>query len=146
MPKNAGQKIKLLMLYDILQRETDEEHPLSTEELIEKLREKGIEAAPRVLPRDISLLNEYSFEVLSYKKKSYYYYVAYRRFDTAELRVLIDAVQAANFIPEAHTEDLARRKPTRKIWQGALRDWRGNIVRSCSADRRSVLILPRRTI
>ncbi len=109
MPKNAGQKIKLLMLYDILQRETDEEHPLSTEELVEKLREKGIEAAPRVLPRDISLLNEYGFEVLSYKKKSYYYYVAYRRFDTAELRVLIDAVQAANFIPEAHTEDLARR-------------------------------------
>ena len=68
MPKNAGQKIKLLMLYDILQRETDEEHPLSTEELVEKLREKGIEAAPRVLPRDISLLNEYGFEVLSYKK------------------------------------------------------------------------------
>ena len=27
----------------------------------------------------------------------------------AELRILIDAIQAANFIPEAHTIDLAKR-------------------------------------
>lgn len=33
MPRNAEQKIKLLVLYDILQRETDEEHPLSTDVL-----------------------------------------------------------------------------------------------------------------
>lgn len=109
MPRNAEQKIKLLVLYDILLRETDEEHALSTDEIVEKLRERGIDIARKVLPCDIALLNKYGFEVLSYKKRSYYYYVAYRKFDVAELRILIDAIQAANFIPEAHTIDLAKR-------------------------------------
>ena len=109
MPRNAEQKIKLLVLYDILLRETDEEHALSTDEIVEKLRERGIDIARKVLPGDIALLNKYGFEVLSYKKRSYYYYVAYRKFDVAELRILIDAIQAANFIPEAHTIDLAKR-------------------------------------
>ena len=90
-------------------RETDEEHVLSTDEIVEKLRERGIDIARKVLPCDIALLNKYGFEVLSYKKRSYYYYVAYRKFDVAELRILIDAIQAANFIPEAHTIDLAKR-------------------------------------
>ncbi len=109
MPRNADQKIKLLVLYDILLRETDEDHALSTDEIVEKLRERGIEIARKVLPGDIALLNKYGFEVLSYKKRSYYYYVVYRKFDVAELRVLIDAIQAANFISEAHTIDLAKR-------------------------------------
>ena len=109
MARNSEQKIKLLVLYDILLRETDESHALSTDEIVEKLRERGIEIARKVLPGDIALLNKYGFEVLSYKKRSYYYYVAYRKFDVAELRVLIDAVQAANFISEAHTIDLAKR-------------------------------------
>ena len=109
MPRNADQKIKLLVLYDILLRETDEDHAFSTDEIVEKLRERGIEIARKVLPGDIALLNKYGFEVLSYKKRSYYYYVVYRKFDVAELRVLIDAIQAANFISEAHTIDLAKR-------------------------------------
>ena len=73
MPRNAEQKIKLLVLYDILLRETDEEHPLSTDEIVEKLCKRGINIARKVLPCDIALLNKYGFEVLSYKKRSYYY-------------------------------------------------------------------------
>ena len=109
MARNSQQKAKLLVLYDILLRETDENHSLSTDEVVEKLRERGIDIARKVLPGDIALLNKYGFEVLSYKKRSYYYYVAYRKFDVAELRILIDAIQAANFISEAHTIDLAKR-------------------------------------
>lgn len=109
MPRNSEQKIKLLVLYDILLHETDEDHALSSDEIVEKLRERGIDIARKVLPSDIALLNKYGFEVLSYKKRSYYYYVAYRKFDVAELRILIDAIQAANFISEAHTIDLAKR-------------------------------------
>ena len=96
MPRANEQKIKLLVLYDILQRETDEEHPLSTNEIIERLSARGIEVSRKILPGDIALLNKYGFEILSYKKKSHYYYVAYRPFDIAELKVLIDAVQAAS--------------------------------------------------
>lgn len=71
MARNSQQKAKLLVLYDILLRETDEERALSTDEIVEKLRERGIDIARKVLPSDIALLNKYGFEVLSYKKRSY---------------------------------------------------------------------------
>ena len=105
MPRNAEQKIKLLVLYDILQRETDEEHPLSTDVLVEKLRECGINAAGKSVVADVKTLNDWGYEVLSFKKRSYYFYTADKYFDTAELRILIDAVQAANFISEEKTSE-----------------------------------------
>ena len=36
-----GQKIRLLILLDILRQETDENHKLTTNELIERLEKKG---------------------------------------------------------------------------------------------------------
>lgn len=57
-------KIKLLVLWDILCRFTDEEHPMNTDEIIEKLNEKGIASSRKVLVADIALLNENGYTVL----------------------------------------------------------------------------------
>ena len=95
MAHNTAQKIKLLVLYDILCRLTDENHALNTDELINLLGEKGIQVDPRVLKTDIDLLNEYGYEVLSYKKKYYYYYVVSRQFESAEIALLADVVSAS---------------------------------------------------
>ena len=92
MPYNKQQKIKLLVLYDLLSRKTDEENALSTEDIIAELQEKNIEVSRKTLPSDIALLNDYGYEVLSYKKKHNYYYVADRRFERAEVSMLTDAV------------------------------------------------------
>lgn len=88
-------KIKLLVLWDILCRFTDEEHPMNTDEIIEKLNEKGIASSRKVLVADIALLNENGYEVLSFKKKFHYYYVANRPFDTAEIVLLSDVIKAS---------------------------------------------------
>lgn len=95
MAHDSEQKIKLLVLYDILCRLTDENHALNTDELIEELGKQGIKASPRVLTRDVELLNSHGYEVLSYKKKYYYYYVVNRNFDCAEIAMLADAVKAS---------------------------------------------------
>ena len=42
MPQDNCQKIKQSKLMEILRRETDEEHPLKTAELCERLREMRI--------------------------------------------------------------------------------------------------------
>ena len=94
MAHTTEQKIKLLILWDILCRYTDEEHALNTDEIRELLVEKNIHVARKVLAQDIELLNEYGYEVLSYKKKYLYYYVVHRVLDTAEISMLSDAVQA----------------------------------------------------
>lgn len=83
MSKSINQKIKLLALWDILLHNTDENRALSTDEIIALLKEKNIDVARKVLPEDIALLNEFGYEVLSYKKKSYYYYVVTRPLETA---------------------------------------------------------------
>lgn len=109
MARNTEQKIKLLVLYDFLREHTDEEHHLSTDEVVKALSEKGIPIERQALLKDIRILNEWGYEVLSYKKKSYYFYVVDRKFDVAELRILIDAVQSASFISEERTEGFSRR-------------------------------------
>ena len=42
MPRNAEQKVKLLILYDILQKNTDDTHALNTDEIIALLEKRGI--------------------------------------------------------------------------------------------------------
>lgn len=109
MSRNEVQKIKLLALYDFLCRETDENNPLSTAEIIERLKPDGIAVERKALINDIKVLNEWGYEVQSFKRKNFYYYVGYRKFDTAELRVLMDAVQAARFINENKTVELCEK-------------------------------------
>jgi len=103
MSRSAEQKIKLLVLYDVLQKNTDEDRHLSTDEVITLLAEKGIEVQAKALIRDVKTLIDWGFEVMYYKKKSYYFYIAERHFDIPELRILIDAVQSASFISEKRT-------------------------------------------
>lgn len=95
MPHVTEQKIKLLVLYDLLCRHTDEDHALNTDEIIALLAEKKIAVSRKILLKDIALLNEYGYEVLTYKKKYHYYYVVNRHFDSAEIAFLADAVQAS---------------------------------------------------
>lgn len=95
MAHTTEQKIKLLVLYDLLCRLTDENHALNTDEIISLLAEKNIAVSRKILLQDIALLNEYGYEVLTYKKKYHYYYVVNRHFDSAEIAFLADAVQAS---------------------------------------------------
>lgn len=95
MAHATEQKIKLLVLYDLLCRHTDENHALNTDEIIALLADKNIKVVRKVLVEDIALLNEYGYEVLTYKKKYHYYYVVNRHFDAAEIALLSDAVQAS---------------------------------------------------
>ena len=43
MAKSANQKNKLLFLYKLLLERTDEEHPLSTAQIIDILEDAGVE-------------------------------------------------------------------------------------------------------
>lgn len=95
MAKNTDSSIKLLVLYDILLKSTDEEHALSTNEIIEELKKRGISVSRKVLPSDIDLLNKYGYEICSYVKKSRYYYAVHQLFDTAEITMLADVIKAS---------------------------------------------------
>lgn len=88
-------KIKLLILWDILCKNTDENHAMNADEIREELAKRGISVIRRVVADDIAALNKYGYEVLSYKKKYYYYYVVNRPLDTAEVVLLTDALKSS---------------------------------------------------
>ncbi len=107
MGKENFSKIKLLRIWEILKQESDEEHPLSTNQIIERLARGGISCDRRTLYQDIAALNHFGYEVISKRgQHSNSYYVVDRSFDVPELRILIDAVQAASFITEKKTAEL----------------------------------------
>lgn len=106
MSGNKGQKIRLLYLADIFRKYTDEENPLSTAKLIEKLEEYGLSVERKAIYNDISVLCEYGMDIL--KNRSGYYLVS-REFEVPEIYLLSDAVQAASFISHKKTHELIKK-------------------------------------
>lgn len=105
MNKNM-QKIKLLKLYEFLRRETDENHPISRTELCNKLNEMGISSNVRTLSLDIEVLQDNGFEIMSFLDKEKYYYIPEHELSIPEIKIIIDALQAASFVTEKKTADL----------------------------------------
>lgn len=106
MNNENSRKIKLLKMWEILKSQTDEEHPMSTNELIEKLSLEGISVDRKILYSDIELLNQNGYEVITQRERSNVYYVEDRSFFEHEVRILMDAVKSAAFITEKKTEEL----------------------------------------
>ncbi|MBQ8550423.1 MAG: WYL domain-containing protein [Clostridia bacterium] len=101
-----GQRIRLLYLADIFKKYTDEEHPLSAGDLIDMLSEKGIPVERKAIYGDISLLCEYGMDILKTRVPKSGYYLASREFETPEIYLLADAVQAADFISRKKSREL----------------------------------------
>lgn len=107
MAQENWQKYKLLKLLELLRQETDEQHPLSTSQICNKLGEMGISCERRTLTKDIAVLNELGYEVMwNWVGKEKGYYIEDRSFSVPELKILIDAVQAASFVTEKKTTEL----------------------------------------
>ena len=107
MKGDNHQKIKLLKLMELLQQETDENHPITTSEICRRLGEMGISCERRTVGKDMKLLRQQGYEIMSeLKGHENSYWIADRSFELPELKILMDAVQAAIFIPEDKTEQL----------------------------------------
>lgn len=106
MNSENSRKIKLLKMWEILKSQTDEEHPITTNELIERLRLEGINVDRKILYADIELLNQNGYEVITVRERSNVYYVEDRSFFEHEVRILMDAVKSSAFITEKKTDEL----------------------------------------
>ena len=99
-------KVKLLFLSDIFIRQTDENHAFSAVELCDMLSSYGISCERKAIYSDIEALCEYGLDIVNVRTPKRGYYLRNRKFDIAEVRLLIDAVQAAKFISSAQTKSL----------------------------------------
>ena len=109
MSRSSEQKIRLLVLYDILRKESDEDSPLSTNELIEKLSQYGIAATRQTVYDDIEMLNTFGYEIICDHGRNNRYFVGDRKFELPEVQILLHAVGAAKFLTEKKTTVLTEK-------------------------------------
>ncbi|MBO5290798.1 MAG: WYL domain-containing transcriptional regulator [Clostridia bacterium] len=103
-------KLKLLYIVDILRKKTDENHYLAATEICDELSQLDIPAERKSIYNDIDILREYGFDIIHTGSKNRGgYFLGAREFELAELRLLSDAVQAANFISQKKTNQLVQK-------------------------------------
>ena len=98
MARSEKQKLKLLYLLDLLREQSDENHPLSTQVIINHLENLGIKAERKSIYDDITCLQEYGADIELHKGRSGGYYMASRDFELPEIKLLVDAVQSSRFL------------------------------------------------
>lgn len=108
MPRQGGQKLKLLFLQEILRRETDEQHPLSLRQIQDLLEQKGVSAERKSLYDDLEQLRLLGEDVVTVRDTTVRYYIGQRALDMTQLRLLVDAVQSSKFITRKKSEELIR--------------------------------------
>ena len=103
-------KLKLLVLAEILKNQTDDEHTLTATELCDKLQNEGIPAERKSIYKDIDVLREFGYDIIkSTEKGNAGYFLGERKFQAAEIRLISDAIQAANFISANKTAELVKK-------------------------------------
>ena len=102
-------KKRLLMLIKLLQDHTDEDHPVSTRDIMAYYKENGMSSDRKTLDADIKLLQEQGFDLIKIKSSPNKYYIASREFELPELKLLIDAVQSSRFITEKKSRELSKK-------------------------------------
>lgn len=106
MARSENQKIKLLLICDILRTESDKDHPIGTKEIIARLADREIACGRKSLYSDMKLLEKYGYCLKSKRAKQNLYYAANRELDIHTIRFLIDATQSATFLSKNQTKEI----------------------------------------
>lgn len=109
MAKKPNQKLKILYLYQILLKQTDENHPMSTSELISALSFYGVQAERKSIYSDLDLLRDFGLDIVTQRGNAGGHFVASRDFELPELKLLVDAVQSSRFITEKKSRELIKK-------------------------------------
>jgi predicted DNA-binding transcriptional regulator YafY len=107
MSRSEKQKQKLFRILEILLRDTDSSHGITSTRIIELLdTEFGIKAERRSIYDDLITLGELGFEVERLNTNPTSYTLANRLFEMPELKMLVDAVQSSKFITAKKSRDI----------------------------------------
>ena len=100
-------KLRPFYIAKYLYELTDDEHTLTTTDIINKLEEDyGISTYRQTVASDIEILRSIGIDIQEYNSTQKHYSLTSRTFDLPELKILIDAVLSAKFITEKKSKEL----------------------------------------
>ena len=92
-------KNKVLALYKILIKYTDEQHQISMQDILLHMENKGYSCSEDSILRYIKQLrNELGIDVVSGRGRNARYFIGNRLLEKEEMKLIIDSVNASNFI------------------------------------------------
>ncbi len=100
-------KKRLMLMKEVLEKYSDEDHLISTVQIMEILeKEYGMKVHRTTVARDVADLADMGVDVQGQRSTQNRYFVGSRYFELAELKLLIDAVASSKFISENKSYNL----------------------------------------
>ena len=105
---SSEMKLKTLYVMKILLELSDENHFMTASDIGRELKAYGLSADRRSIYNDLEVLERFGLDLVRVPGNRGWY-VASREFELPELKILIDAVQVAKFIPPKKSEILIKK-------------------------------------
>ena len=99
-------KLYIVQILRILERYSDQDHPLTQKDIIYYMKiDYGVECERKAVGRNIDNLKDMGYDI-EYDKG---YFLQEREFEESELRYLIDSILASRYVPKKHARDLIQK-------------------------------------
>ncbi|MBR2029033.1 MAG: WYL domain-containing protein [Oscillospiraceae bacterium] len=100
-------KKRLMLMQEVLEKYSDEEHPITTAQIMDILdREYSMKIHRTTVGKDIAELIEMDVDVHCVRSTQNRYFIGSRYFELPELKLLVDAVASSKFITEKKSAEL----------------------------------------
>lgn len=104
--RSSGQGVKLLYIRDYLYAHTNKDNPKNAKHIVDYLATKDIDASPKTIYNDILRL-QIDFGVpVEYNASKWGYYITKPQFEPYELRLMVDSIQASQFITQEKAREI----------------------------------------
>ena len=103
---NIRNKQRPFRLLKYLYENTDEEHPISTTELVRIFVAEDAHAKRKTVKDDIDVLVGEGFDVVTVRGRNNSFFLGTRKFELPEVKLLVDAVSSSRFISAEKSETL----------------------------------------
>lgn len=101
-------KIKFLKILEIM-RKTDENHPLTIDEIRKELKKYGIDAERKSISRDLKVLEDSGYQILLCENHNDGWYMIEHIFQDFELKLIADAIASTKILTIEDTRSLIKR-------------------------------------
>ena len=99
-------KRRMVLLWKLLYDQTDENHPVTTYDIVDYMAENGIKVSRKTIKPDVDLMIECGFDIVTVSGKPNKYFWGSRELQVPELKLLLDAVSSSRFLTKKKSDEL----------------------------------------
>ena len=104
MANQKQQKLKMLKILELLQNESDPQHPLKCEQIIARLNALGINAERKSIYSDLQILTEAGWDIRN--RRDLGYWLENRRYSLGQIKIMMDTVDSMSMLSTQQAKEL----------------------------------------